>query len=72
MAKCNGALGPGSDHLSLHVRRDGEDRVGELSAHRANIFPPVDCQSLVVGPRSLPTKTLHVALVTSQVDVVAA
>ena len=71
VAQRDRTLGPGSHNLSFHVRRDGQDRVGELSAHRANIFSPVNSQSLTVGSRTLPSKALHVTLVTSQVDMVA-
>ena len=71
MAQRDRTLGPGSHNLSLHVGWDGQDRVGQLSAHRTNVFAPVNSQSLAVGSGTLPSKALHVALVTSQVNVVA-
>ena len=71
MAQHDRRLGPGSRNLSLHVGWDGQDGVGQLSAHRANIFTLVNSQSLAVGSRTLPLKAFHVALVTSQVNVVA-
>ena len=71
MAQSDRTLGPGSHNLSLHVGWDGQDRVGQLSAHRTNVFAPVNSQSLAVGSGTLPSKALHVALVTSQVNMVA-